>query len=519
LDWNLVLPELIIAGGGLAVLLLDVFLGGSGRRSAGYLSLAVLAAALAGTLRLAAAAGDLAEAGPLWQGMLVGDQFAVLMKVLFVAVGLLVVMLSVDFVERRGLPAGEFYALVLFAVLGMMLMAGSRDLIMIYLGLETTAIASYVLAGLLRHDPRSGEAAIKYFLTGALASAVILFGFSFLFGATGSTSLQALLAGAGGVAATGSGVGAAWGMLSPLAVVGLVLLVAGFGFKVAAVPFHFWAPDAYEGAPTPVTAFFSVGPKAAAFAVILRVFAPALPWAGAGAGLGLLPVLFAALAVVTMTVGNLVALTQTNIKRMLAYSSIAHAGYILVGLAVATPRGVAAVIYYLIAYAAMNLGAFAVVIWLNNRGTGDDIEDYVGLSRRAPLAAVALVVCFLSLIGIPPMAGFFGKFYLFMAAVEADMVWLAVVMVVNSAISVGYYYAIVRNMYLRSAEGAVADGAGPAAGGASQSTPAAGEAPEKPVPATPLVGTALALAVTAVLAVGFLFEPLARLAGLAVGGF
>jgi len=527
-DWNLVLPELIIVGGGLAVLLLDLFMSGSGRRSAGYFSLAVLTAALAAALRLGVPAGGEVAVGSLWQGMLVGDQFAVLFKVLFVVVGLVVVMLSVDFVERRGLPAGEFYALVLFAVLGMMLMAGSRDLIMIYLGLETTAIASYVLAGLLRGDAKSGEAAVKYFLTGALASAVILFGMSLIFGGVGSTSLGDIVF----QVPTLAGLPARLAVASPgLLMVGLVLLVAGFGFKVAAVPFHFWAPDAYEGAPTPVTAFFSVGPKAAAFAVILRIFAPMLGWAEPDPGLGFLPVLFAVLAVITMTVGNLVALMQTNIKRMLAYSSIAHAGYILVGLAVASPRGFAAVIYYLIAYAAMNLGAFAVVIWLNNRGTGDDIDDYVGLSRRAPLAAAAMVVCFLSLIGIPPMAGFFGKFYLFMAAVESGLVWLAVVMVVNSAISVGYYYGVVRNMYLRAAGdearagAAGADGAAGSADAAGSSAAAGATAEaeakgsDEPVPATPFVGTALAVAVVAVLAVGFLFEPLARLAGLAAGGF
>jgi len=504
LEWNLVLPELIVAGTGLGVLLLDLFLtgGGRGRRAVGYTGLAGLAAALAAALRLMPAAGRGELAGPFWQGMVVGDQFAVLFKVLFLAVGLVVLMLAVDFVERRRIPAGEFTALVLFAVLGMMLMGGSRDLIVIYLGLETTAVASYVLAGLLRDDVRSGEAAIKYFLTGALASAVILFGMSLVFGGLGSTSLPNASALAEGFA--GAGPSAATAVASPLLLaVGLVLLVAGFGFKVAVVPFHFWAPDAYEGAPTPVTAFFSVGPKAAAFAVMLRVFGPFLtmvPVTGVeGKAFALLPSLFAVLAVLTMTVGNLVALVQRNIKRMLAYSSVAHAGYILVGLAVATPRGLAAVVYYLLAYAAMNLGAFAVVIWLNNRGTGDEVDDYVGLSQRAPLAAAALLAAFVSLIGIPPTAGFFGKFYLFMAAVEANMAWLAVLMVVNTAISVGYYYAVVRNMYLQPE--------------AERGARAAGQ-----LPATPLVGTALGATVVAVLALGLLFEPLARLAGLACGG-
>lgn len=512
--WNLVMPELIVAGTGLAVLVLDLFLTEGRRRSAGYLSLAGLVAALAVAVYLAAplATGGWvapsAAATALWSGMLVFDPFALLLKMLFLAIGAAVIMLSVDFVERRRLPAGEFNALVLFSVLGMMLMAGSRDLIVIYLGLETTAIASYVLAGLLRGDPRSGEAAIKYFLTGALASAIILFGMSLVFGATGTTSLEGLL----GSAIYAFGPVTAAGGVSPLALAGLVLLVAGFGFKIAAVPFHFWAPDAYEGAPTPVTAFFSVGPKAAAFAVILRVFVPVLLLEGAaGATVSILPVIFAVLSVVTMTVGNLVALMQKNIKRMLAYSSVAHAGYMMVGLAVATPHGAAAVIYYLVAYAVTNLGAFAVVIWLNNRGTGDEVSDYAGLSRRAPLAALAMLVCFLSLIGIPPLVGFFGKFYLFLAAVEANMTWLAVVMVINSAISVGYYYAVVRSMYLR-AETEAEPGAEPVG---------ILEAPEGPAPviaSTPMVGIALALALTAVLVLGLLSEPLAQLARLAGAG-
>jgi NADH-quinone oxidoreductase subunit N len=523
-DWSLVLPELIVAGAGIGVLLLDLFLAPEKRRLTGYASLAGLAAAMFAALWLAVAkvdwslaagagvAGSSAAAGfTALGGMVAVDAFSALLKLLFLAIGLVVVLLGVDFAEKRKLPVGEFFALLLFAILGMMLMAGSRDLIMIYLGLETTAISSYALAGLLKDDLKSGEAALKYFLTGALASAIILFGMALVFGGTGSTNLVALL-GAG--ATTGQPVGAG----NPVALTGLVLLVAGFGFKLAAVPFHFWAPDAYEGAPTPVTAFFSVGPKAAAFAVVLRIFGPVLALGGSAGGaggpasVGVLGVLFGVLAVVTMTIGNLTALAQKNVKRMLAYSSIAHAGYLLVGLAVASPRGFAAMVYYLLAYAAMNLGAFAVVIWLNNRGTGDEVSDYAGLGRRAPLAALAMVICLLSLIGIPPMAGFFGKFYLFAAAVEANMAWLAVVMVINSAISVGYYYGLVRQMYL-AGDVAGAEDHGGAEGGAPAPTEATST-----VQGTPLVGLALGLAVVAVFVLGFLFEPLARLARLAGGG-
>jgi NADH-quinone oxidoreductase subunit N len=549
LDIRLILPELIVAGAGLVALLLDLFLvpvasrATSGRRRAatpatipvgsvasgrrraardpalrrravGYVSLAGLVLALVFSVRLLAVAqsgpagGAPVVTGPL-AGMLVVDMLAVLLKIAFVAIGIGVVLLGIDFAARRGLPVGEFFALSLFAILGMMIMVATRDLIMLYVGLETTAISCYALAGLLREDPKSGEAALKYFLTGALASAIILFGMALVYGGTGTTNLAALpghgpvLLGEGGI----------FPQAQPVALVGLVLLVAGFGFKLAAVPFHFWAPDAYEGAPTPVTAFFSVGPKAAAFAAALRIFGPVLMVAGpartGGPTSSVLVLLFTILAVVTMTAGNLTALAQKNVKRMLAYSSIAHAGYLMVGFAVATPLGYAALVYYLLAYAATNVGVFAVVIWLNNRGTGDEISDYAGLGRRAPLAALGMVVCLLSLIGIPPTAGFFGKLYLFVAAVSGGMTWLAVVMVINSAISVGYYYALVRQLYLVDGK---AERIGEAVG------PEAADCPAGPVKGTPLVGLALGLAVLAVLVLGFLFEPLARLAGLAGGG-
>ena len=595
MDFGLILPELIVAGTGIAALLLDLFLAptperkegtpgrgraiasdaaapGRGRavaaeagarsapaegvaarraadlagkhraapdptakrRAVGYLSLAGLVAALVFAVRLVAVAqsgpngGAPVITGPL-AGMLVVDPLAVLLKITFIAVGIGVSLLGVDFALKRGMPVGEFFALTLFAVLGMMLMAASRDLIMIYLGLETTAISCYALAGLLRGDPKSGEAALKYFLTGALASAIILFGMALVYGGTGTTNLSALP----GHGAVLLGEGGLFPQAKPIALVGLVMLIAGFGFKLAAVPFHFWAPDAYEGAPTPVTAFFSIGPKAAAFAAALRIFGPVLMISGPARAGGptstVLALLFTILAVVTMTVGNLTALSQKNIKRMLAYSSIAHAGYLMVGFAVASPLGYAAMIYYLLAYAATNLGVFAVVIWLNNRGTGDDISDYAGLGRRAPLAALAMVICFLSLIGIPPTAGFFGKFYLFLAAIGGGMTWLAVVMVINTAISVGYYYGVVRQLYLVgagtrsegvaagvSAAGVSGDGA-VAVSAPGEAAPAAAPVavPTTPVKGTPLVGLALGIAVAAILVLGFLFEPLARLAGLA----
>jgi len=396
----------------------------------------------------------------LWGGMLSLDPFAALFRGVFLATGLLVALVSIDFLRQRAPARGEYWPLLLWGVLGMMLMASSRDLLMIYLGLELVSLCSYVLAGYLKDDARSVEAAIKYFLTGAVASAVLLFGISLLYGAAGSTSLDAIArAVSGPVSAGGAPAGAASaGTVAPggtaagvLGYAALAFLVVGFGFKVAAAPLHMWAPDAYEGAPTPITAFFSVGPKAAAFAALLRVF-----FAGLGDLRPAWTTAFAVLAVLSMFVGNLSALPQKNIKRMMAYSAIAHAGYILVGLAVGTPMGSRAVAYYLLAYLFANLGAFAVIVAVSARADGgaaggapgEQIEDYTGLARRQPLLAWAMVIYFLSLIGIPPTAGFFGKFYLFSAAVEQGQVWLALVIVVNSVISVGYYYGVVRQMFL-----------------------------------------------------------------------
>jgi len=370
--------------------------------------------------------------GQLFSGMLTLDGLAYFFRWLFPVVGVLVVLMSREFLEvKKAENPGEFYIILLMAILGMMLMASSGDLITIYLGLELTSISSYVLAGYLREDPKAGEAAIKYFLLGALASGVLLFGMSLFYGLTGTTKLIAI---SGSLAQLGT---------PAIALAAMVLVAIGLGFKVAAVPFHMWAPDAYEGAPTPITAFFSVGPKGAAFAALIRVFflsLSALTWEWT--------LVFATLALLTMTVGNLAALWQKNIKRMLAYSSVAHAGYIMVGLASGNYRGELAMLLYLLAYVFTNLGIFAVVLALGNREGRDSLEDFTGLSQRSPYLAAALVVFFLSLIGIPFTAGFFGKFLLFGAAVDAGLVWLALLMAVNSAISVGYYYGVVRNMYL-----------------------------------------------------------------------
>ena len=430
MNYTILLPEIVLTSTAMVVIVLDLYLGAGQKSALGYLSLLGVIGATAAVLPATGLKGE------FWGNMISADAFTQFFKVIFLLVAGLVILSSMSYLEKRKIPAGEFYTLLVSATIGMMFMGSSLDLITIYLGLELTSISSYVLAGLLRNDPRSNEAAIKYFLNGALASAILLFGLSILYGLTGTTHLADIAA----VITTG---GARGGVSLPLLGAAIAFVLGGFGFKIAAVPFHLWAPDAYEGAPTPVTAFFSAGPKAGAFAAILRIFLVGLigaqpQWA----------LVVAVLSAVSMTVGNLTALMQTNIKRMMAYSSIAHVGYMLIGLTVATAAGTWAVMYYLLAYAVMNLGAFAVIIALDAFGPGDRVRDYAGLGRKAPFLGWALVFFFVSMIGVPPTGGFMGKFLLFSAAVQAGYIWLALFLAVNSAISVGYYYNVVKNMFL-----------------------------------------------------------------------
>jgi NADH-quinone oxidoreductase subunit N len=341
--------------------------------------------------------------------------------------------MAMNYLPAARIAAGEFYPLVLFATVGMVLMATGNDLIVVFLALEIMSIAVYVLAGIARDQPRSTEAALKYFLLGAFATGFFLFGIALLYGATGVTRLDLLADHLGSGGAPG-----------PLVLIGVGLLLVGFGFKIAMMPFHVWTPDVYEGAPTAVTALMAVGVKAAAFAAFARVFLHHLPgleetWTG----------VVWILAALTMSVGNLCALAQHNLKRMLAYSSIAHAGYALVGMVAGTDDGGAAVLFYLLAYGLTNLGAFGVVMALGRAGQPNErLEDYAGVGAAHPLLAVAMTVCMLSLTGVPPLAGFAGKFYLFSAAVEGGFVGLAVIGVVNSLISVYYYFGVIRQMYM-----------------------------------------------------------------------
>jgi NADH-quinone oxidoreductase subunit N len=426
-DFYYILPELVLTAGSLLVLVADVMLP-RGSRLLAWLTLGVLGAT---AISLAPFAGvDVEVAG----GLLAVDSFALFFKFVFLLAATLTILMSVRYLELEGASPGEYYFLILCATLGMMIMASGIDLITSFIGLETMAVSFYILTGFIKPNQRSNEAAVKYFLLGAFSLGILLYGMSLMYGLSGTTNFHRM-----GAVFTGNA-------RDPLLVLAVILVVAGMGFKISAVPFHMWAPDVYEGAPTPVTAFLSVGSKAASFAMLLRIFVEALPsmmtdW----------QLLFEVLAVVTMTIGNLAALTQSNLKRMLAYSSIAHAGYLLIGVVAGTPRGVAAMLIYVLIYSFMQLGAFAVIVMMRRRDLiGDELKDLSGLAFRSPLAAFAMLLFMLSLGGIPPTAGFMGKFWLFSAAIDSGYVALAVIGVLNSAVSLYYYVRVVVFMYLKT---------------------------------------------------------------------
>ena len=370
-----------------------------------------------------------------FHGMVALDNYALFFNLVIGYATGLVLLLSMDYLRRQGEECGEFYILILFAAVGMTLMASATDLIVIFLALETMSLSLYVLAGFFRGRSEAGEASMKYFLLGAFASGFFLYGIALVFGATGSTNLDKI---ANAVASDAG--------RDPLLVIGAGLLLVGFGFKISSVPFHMWTSDVYEGAPTSVTAFIATGSKAAAFAALLRVLlasARPLDWA----------VLFWALAVLSMTVGNVIAIAQQNLKRMLAYSSIAHVGYMLVGVVAGGAPGNGSVLFYLLVYTFTTAGAFGVILLLERNGReAVRLEDYGGLAIRHPMIALALSIFLLSLIGIPPTAGFVGKFYLFGAAVRAGYVWLAVIGVLNSAVAAYYYLRLIVYMYMREPE-------------------------------------------------------------------
>jgi len=428
-----VLPETVWCFFGLLLMLMQPF-----TRNRAALNFTALLGSILGTSATIYAYTSVG-AGSAFSNLIQFDAFAIFFHLLVGVVAILVVLAAGPYLEREGLETAEFYALVLFATAGMGVLASAQELLTAFIGLEMSSISSYVLAGYRRESLKAGESAMKYFLLGSFATAFFLYGIAFVYGVTGTTNLLQM----GNANTTGT-----------LLKLGFALILTGLGFKVAAAPFQVWTPDVYEGAPTPVTALFAAGPKAAAFALLLRIFAtvPAAThfwfWA------------FCVLAALTMFVGNLGALVQTNVKRLLAYSSIAHAGYILVAfaavtsLAASSPAGAApayaAVLFYLLSYALVKLGAFTIVSQLGGAGEKHlSLDDYAGLGRRQPVVAAVLSLFLLSLLGLPVTAGFFGKFYVFKAAVNSHLIWLAVLMAINSVIGAYYYFRLIVVMYMR----------------------------------------------------------------------
>jgi NADH-quinone oxidoreductase subunit N len=429
-DYIRVLPEIIMTVVGTLIMLLDAMLPDDDKNIASYISVAALIAALGAAI----AANNLP--GTAFSNMMIVDGFATFFRVLVIGVGILTVLSSSQYLKREHAGTGDYHALLLFSIVGQCVMATANELIMIFIGIEISSIATYVLAGYLRDDKRNNEAALKYFLLGSFATAFLLYGIAWIYGTTGSTNLgeirQYLMSST--VAPNIILVGTA-----------AALMFVGFAFKVSAAPFQIWAPDVYQGAPAPVTLFMSAAPKAAAFAVFLRVFMTAFEpimsrWE---------PFVWSS-ALLTMVVGNFAALVQTNIKRMLAYSSIAHAGYVMVAIAAHSSIGVAAAMFYLAAYAFMNIGAFAVVTHFARQGEKYlNIDEMAGLGWKQPVTAGLFSIFLLSLIGVPLTGGFFGKFYIFKAALDSNLIWLAVLGLLNSAVGAYYYLRVMVVMYMQ----------------------------------------------------------------------
>ncbi len=445
INFNLIIPEIIISVGFILLMLgALLFKEGKGRESLSLLASLLLAAAIYSELCLARSGGT----GITFSGMFVTDNMAVFLKILILAATLLVVLMSLRYKELQDRAAGEYLALLLAAALAMMLLVSAGDLVMVYLAMEFLGVTSYILVGYLRKDLKGNEAAIKYFLVGAFCSAVMLYGMSIIYGVFGTTSLYAI--GAPQLLVDPAN--------APLIKLAVVMMLVGFGFKIAMVPFHFWAPETYEGAPTPITAFISVAPKVAGFGIILRTFLVAFQ-------LDMLEMnmLIAVISAVAMTLGNLSAVPQSNIKRLLAYSSVAQVGYMLIGFVVWDILGLKAILVYLAAYLLMNIGAFMVAVVVSNNLGSDEIRDYAGLSQRSLGASLLMAFFLLSLAGIPPTVGFIGKFYIFGAAIKTGYLWLAIIGVLNSVVSLYYYYRIVHQMFFCEPKDKQAFAIGPAA--------------------------------------------------------
>ena len=460
-DYVRILPEIVLSVFGIVIMLLDpTFDQEKSPKTSGLIALVGTVAAFIATWFMAQ------SPGLAFSNMIRIDSFSIFFHVLVIAIAAVVILSSFEYMGVQRIRAGEYYALILFGVVGMALMSSAVELVLIFIGLEISSISTYILAGFRRHEASSAEASLKYFLLGSFATSFFLYGVALMFGATGSTNIDAISQALQNSPA------------QLLVFMAVALMFVGIGFKVAAAPFHIWTPDVYEGAPAPVTGFMSTAPKAAAFAVLLRILyainAPGRFW------------LVWVAAALSMTLGNIGALVQTNVKRLLAYSSIAHAGYLLVAFAMTTrdnsAAGISAAMFYAASYAAMNVGAFAVVSHFANAGERYvTLEDYEGLGRTSPLLAATLTIFLLSLIGIPMTGGFFAKFYVFSAALRANLVGLTLIGLVNSAIGAYYYLRIIVVMYMRE--------------------------PRKPVPVTPIplgLGVALAVSIVATLYLGIL---------------
>jgi NADH-quinone oxidoreductase subunit N len=478
-DYIRILPEIVLSIFGMIIMLLDPVM--DERRSQRTLGLI----ALAGTIAALAATAYQAQVrfwGLGFFGMIKVDAFSVFFHFVVIAVTLLVILSSYEYMEVQQIRAGEYYGLILFGAVGMALMSSAMELVLIFIALEISSISTYILAGFRRRSAISSESSVKYFLLGSFATAFFLYGVALMFGATGSTSIDRISAALAEYTGTGRG--------PLLAYLGVALMFVGLGFKVAAAPFHVWTPDVYEGAPSPVVGFMSTAPKAAVFAVLLRIIfeahAPGGPW------------LIWVAAALSMTIGNVAALVQDNVKRLLAYSSIAHAGYLLIAFASLPANGIPAAMFYTASYAAMNVGAFAVIGHF--AGAGErfvTLEDYAGLAKRSPLLAAILTVFLLSLIGIPITGGFFAKFYVFSAAMQGShpLIGLVIIGVINSAVAAYYYLRIIVVMYMRESR--------------NQEMPVA--------PISTGLGFALGLSLAATFFLGVYPNPVLKYAALSVG--
>ncbi len=431
IDMTPILPEIYLSLLAMALLLINVFMPGRQKGYLGYISFVGVVA-----IAVMTASGWGIEVSS-FSGSVIQDKFAIFFKIIFLLSAGLSILLSDQYMEREGCNHGELYPLILFTVVGMMLMACGTDLMTIFLGLEVMSVSLYILAGFNRANIKSNESGLKYFLLGAFSTGFLLYGMALTYGATGTTRIFGISGQLSQMAAPAANI---------MLLAGMLLMITGFAFKIAAAPFHMWTPDVYEGAPTPMTAFMSAGPKAAGFAAAIRILVISFPalqpdWSQ----------LFWILAVLTMTIGNITALRQDNIKRMLAYSSIAHAGYALVGFAAGNETGVAGVLFYMLSYAFMNIGAFAIVILIAKKGeTNGTVQDFAGFAFKRPLLAAVMSLFLFSLAGMPPTAGFIGKFYLFSGAVQQGYVWLAIIGVINSAVSVYYYLRVMVFMYMKN---------------------------------------------------------------------